>query len=533
MPEENKPYKVLATKYRPQNFDDLIGQDVLVRTITNAINNNRIANAFLLTGIRGVGKTTTARIIAKALNCIGEDGKGNATPSPCGVCSSCTSITQDRNPDVLEMDAASRTGVDDIRDIIDSVNYLPGSVRYKIYIIDEVHMLSKNAFNALLKTLEEPPSHVKFIFATTEIRKIPITILSRCQRFDLRRVGHDVLVKHLDKISKNEGAEVDEEALGLIANASEGSVRDSLSLLDQAIAHNEGKVSGKDVLDMLGLADTGRIIELFESIAKGDIQQALVIFNQLYDDGADITLILNDLLEFVYLLTKLKVTPDLQIAGTLPENQYKMAKEISGNLSLSYITRFWQILLKGIGEVKQSSNYLMAGEMIIVRIGYMSDLPSPASIIADIKSGKIEGVMSKPANSGFEDTEPKKKLLSKVDNFNELVELFKQKSEVLLYSWLMSDVHLVNFEQEKLEIRVSGAIPSDFASRISKKLSEWTGSNWIVAISKEKGQPTIAQQRESAEDAVINEASKDEDVSRILNAFPGASVANVKEIKKA
>ena len=317
---------------------------------------NRIANAFLLTGIRGVGKTTTARIIARVLNCIGEDGKGKETPNPCGVCSNCKSIKEDRHPDVLEMDAASRTGIDNIREIIDSVKYLPTASRYKIYIIDEVHMLSKSAFNALLKTLEEPPTHVKFIFATTEIRKIPITILSRCQRFDLRRIENDVMTEHLAKISENEGADIDQEALSIIANASEGSARDALSLLDQAISHSAGKITAESIRDMLGLADNSKIIDLFKQVAEGNSEASLSIFKDLYDNGADPILVTQDLLEFTYLVTKLKIAPSLNLKGQMAQSELDKAKDLAQSLPMSYLTRCWQMLLKGLNEAQNAHN---------------------------------------------------------------------------------------------------------------------------------------------------------------------------------
>jgi len=506
-------YKVLALKYRPDSFADLIGQDVLVQTLTNAINTNRIANAFLLTGIRGVGKTTTARIIARVLNCTGEDGKGAPTITPCGVCNNCVSIKESRHPDVLEMDAASRTGVDDIREIIESVRYLPTSARYKIYIIDEVHMLSKNAFNALLKTLEEPPAHVKFIFATTEIRKIPITILSRCQRFDLRRVENETLVNHLSNIAQKESSEIEREALEMIANASEGSVRDSLSLLDQAISHSDSKVTAKMARDMLGLADKAKVIDIFSSIAEGKTAEALDFLKELYNASADPVLVLNDLLEFSYLVTKLKVMPNLNLIGKVPESEFKKAKLLAEKLPMSYLTRSWQMLLKGLGEVKVAPDSFAACEMILIRLAYASDLPSPAALISKLQNtsnaptppsagGAPRGghaspssYSSAPAYQTESAPNTENETVSYVNNFNELAELFKIKGESLLYNWLLADARLIKFEQGRIELSLSSHIAPDFPQRVSRHLKEWTGKNWVVVASHQEGQATLEEQR--------------------------------------
>lgn len=533
-----KHYKVLATKYRPDNFDNLIGQDVLVRTLTNAINTNRIANAFLLTGIRGVGKTTTARIIARVLNCIGEDGQGQPTVDPCGKCSNCISIKEDRHPDILEMDAASRTGVNDIREIIDSTQYLPTSARYKIYIIDEVHMLSKSAFNALLKTLEEPPAHVKFIFATTEINKIPITILSRCQRFDLRRINKETLLPHLAKIAKAESAEIDEDALAIIADASEGSVRDSLSLLDQAIAHSDGGVTAQMARDMLGLADNSRIIDLFEAATKGDCAECLAIFKDLYDNGADAILICQDLLEFVYLATKIKIMPKNDFALTMSEVEYDRASAMAQSFGMAYLTRCWQLLLKGLGEVKTAPNGFMAAEMILVRLAYMSDLPSPEKIIQGLKSGGVEAssvsmARSAPSYNGGgakAALAPKQEpvvVTEEISSFEKMVETFKKNREILLHSWLESDVRVVKFESGKVEINPTDNVPADFPSRISTKLKEWTGQNWMVIISRDKASKTIHEQKQIEADALREKLSHHANVRKVLEMFPGSKISDV------
>lgn len=546
MTQEN--YTVLATKYRPKDFDDLIGQDVLVRTVTNSIENNRIANAFLLTGIRGVGKTTTARIVARALNCIGADGTGGATPKPCGVCVNCKSIAEDRHPDVIEMDAASRTGVDDVRSIIDNANYLPTSARYKIYIIDEVHMLSKNAFNALLKTLEEPPSHVKFIFATTEIRKIPITILSRCQRFDLRRVANDVLMAHLARIAAKEEAEVETEALAVIADASEGSVRDALSLLDQAIAHSDKKVTEQMVRNMMGLADNSKLVALFEQVVGGKIAEGLGTFRALYDEGADPFLVMQELLEFTYLVTKTRLVPESETRKLVPEAQYKKAKELSEKLGIAYLSRCWQMLLKGLSEVKAAPNGYFAAEMVLVRLAHMADLPSPAALIRDAqKESPAAGVdaalagiqasvaqttsASRPVTSGSLAHAAAESVAQGeaaiVNDFSALTLLFKQKGEILLYSWLVSDVKLVKFEVGRIEFSVSSSVPSDFAGRVSKNLTDWTGQHWVAVISQESGQPTLKEKMDQEKLKMEEAIAKDPSVEKVLQTFPGASIVEI------
>jgi len=384
--ESQDDYTVLARKYRPTSFDGLIGQEAMVRTLTNAIGSGRLAHAFVLTGVRGVGKTTTARIIARVLNCIGDDGNSGPTASPCGICEHCTAIAEDRHVDVLEMDAASRTGVDDIRELIEGVRYRPTSARYKVYIIDEVHMLSKNAFNALLKTLEEPPEHVKFIFATTEIRKIPVTVLSRCQRFDLRRVDGETLSNHFKGVAYNEGAEISEGALNLIARAADGSVRDGLSLLDQAIAHGSGAVDDQQIRDMLGLADRSQTFTLLEAVLKGDIAPALALFEQLYKDGADPSSVIEDLLEITHWLTRIKIAPSAADDPGVPEIERVNGKDMAERLTMAAIARAWQMLLKGLSEVRTAPSPAQAAEMVLVRLAYASDLPTPADALKAMKA---------------------------------------------------------------------------------------------------------------------------------------------------
>ncbi|MDP1853499.1 MAG: DNA polymerase III subunit gamma/tau, partial [Candidatus Omnitrophota bacterium] len=372
--EQTLPYRVLARKYRPTDFTTLVGQEAMVRTLRNAIASGRIAHAFMLTGVRGVGKTTTARIIARALNCVGADGKGGPTVDPCGVCDNCKAITEDRHVDVIEMDAASRTGIDDVRELIEGVRYRPASARYKVYIIDEVHMLSEKAFNALLKTLEEPPPHVKFLFATTEIRKVPVTVLSRCQRFDLKRVPLDVLVEHFGKISATEKVEISPEALALIARAADGSVRDGLSMLDQAIAHGGGVVDAAQVRDMLGLADRSRVLELFEKTMRGDAPAVVASLGEMHDSGADPVVILQDLLELTHWVTRLKVAPEA--AAGSADSERAQGLTMAAKLSMASLTRAWTLLMKGLQETLAAPSPLRAAEMALIRLCYAADLPS-------------------------------------------------------------------------------------------------------------------------------------------------------------
>ncbi|MBP5856326.1 DNA polymerase III subunit gamma/tau [Marivibrio halodurans] len=383
--KKSDAYRVLARKYRPTNFEELIGQEPLVRTLTNAINANRIAQAFVLTGVRGVGKTTTARIIAKALNCTGPDGTGGPTTSPCGRCENCLAIASDRHVDVIEMDAASRTGVNDIRDLIDGVRYRPTSARYKVYILDEVHMLSNQAFNALLKTLEEPPAHVKFVFATTEIRKVPVTVLSRCQRFDLRRVPVEQLSGHFRRVAEAEGMGVEDEALAMIARAADGSVRDGLSILDQAIALSSGTVEGARVRDMLGLADRARIYDLYDAVMKGDAAGALDVLGGLYDVGADPAVVIQDMLDITHWLTRAKIVPGLFDQSTTPELERTRGREMAERLSMPILSRAWQMLMKGLGEVREAPSPIQAAEMVLIRLIHAADMPPPGDLIKQLR----------------------------------------------------------------------------------------------------------------------------------------------------
>lgn len=514
---QDKNYKVLATKYRPSNFDSLIGQEVLVRTLSNAIESNKIANAFILTGIRGVGKTTTARIIAKALNCLNEDNITLKTSNPCGKCENCKSIAEDRHPDIIEIDAASHTGVDDIRTIIENTKYLPVIAKYKIFIIDEVHMLSKSAFNALLKTLEEPPKHVKFIFATTEIRKIPVTIISRCQRFDLKRVEDEVLVSHLQKVADSESRNIDNQALHLIASASEGSVRDSLSMLDQAFAYNLGDISIENIRQMLGVADNSQIHKLFENIAGGKAKEALEIFDNLYIDGCDCQTVIQELAEHNYLLTKLLINPEFKSAK-ISDDKIEHFKEIAKKLGINYLSRSWQVLVKGIEEVKFSSTTNLAAQMLIIRLVHLSDLPTVSSIIEDIKKKpKITA-----QQQVVEQEEPKN-----IDNFTDLINLFKSKKEALLHYHLADDVKPVKVADNVFEYNSDGHLPKNFNEKVKTCLDQWTGKIWKVAKSDEQGGLTMFEQKQLAKDNLKKEIEATKDVQNVLQTFEGATIMSI------
>ncbi len=384
-------FRVLARRYRPASFDGLIGQEALVRTLSNAFRAGRIAHAYMLSGVRGVGKTTTARIIARALNCVGPDGTGGITISPCGVCTHCSAIAEDRHLDVIEMDAASHTGVDNIRELLDGVPYRPALARFKVYIIDEVHMLSEKAFNALLKTLEEPPEHVKFVFATTEIRKVPVTVLSRCQRFDLRRVDASTLLQHLTRIVAQEQVTVEPAALQLLARAADGSVRDSLSLLDQAIAHGGGAASEQTVRDMLGLADRQLTFDMFDAVMRGDATTALAVLEDQYRAGADPLMLIEDLLALTHWLTRIKLAPETALGTDVPEAERVRGGEMAKALSMADVTRSWQMLLKGLSETRMAPVPLHAAEMLLIRLAYAAQLPSPAEALDALLDGRKPG----------------------------------------------------------------------------------------------------------------------------------------------
>ncbi|MDX1975511.1 MAG: DNA polymerase III subunit gamma/tau [Rickettsiales bacterium] len=530
-------YRVLARKYRPTNFDDLIGQEVLVRTLSNAISSGRIAHGFLLTGIRGVGKTTTARIIARALTCVGEDGQGGPTINPCGVCSNCRMIAEDRHVDILEMDAASHTGVNDIRELIESVRYLPSSARYKIYIIDEVHMLSNSAFNALLKTLEEPPPHVKFIFATTEARKIPVTILSRCQRFDLKRVDMDTLAAHLAKIAQKENITIDEEALKLIALCAEGSVRDSLSLLDQAIARgaDQPSIDASLVRQMIGASDHSASFSMLTRLLTGNIAEAMEAVKTQYIDGADPLLLLQDYLDIVHLVTRVKVAPAALQDVSLSQHDRDAAKGLADQVSMAVLARLWQMLLKGIQEVRVAPSPIAALEMLMVRVAYAAQLPTPAEAIRSGVASTPAATIA-PANpASAEKKTPIKPTLEVVnaaqpdsaESYEEAVALFSKHREALLYTRLKQDLGLVRFEPGQMTLKPYKEIARDFAPRVAECLTKWTGKPWKVLITDEEATPSLHEQEIARKEQTTKELSSHPLVASVFEQFPGAKMVGV------
>ncbi len=551
-PQKGEAYRVLARKYRPQDFTGLIGQEALVRTLSNAFATGRIAHAFMLTGVRGVGKTTTARIIARALNCVGPDGKRTEpTIHPCGVCEPCIAIAESRHIDVLEMDAASRTGIDDIREIIDGVRYAPASARYKVYIIDEVHMLSKQAFNGLLKTLEEPPPHVKFIFATTEIRKVPVTVLSRCQRFDLRRIETPELVAHLKIIAGNEGVKIEDGALALVARAAEGSVRDSLSLLDQAIAHQEGEtIDAESVRGMLGLADRGRVLDLFEKVMGGKIAEALTDLSQLYDVGADPLVVMQDLLETTHFLTRLKVAPDAEGFFDGGSSEAKRSADMAAKLSVPSLTRAWQLLLKGLFEVRDSTHPLKAAEMALIRLAYAADLPPTDKLVRDVMDGastpaprgpaapssgggaRAVGSSQAPMASAQRAPEPTASVQNApvLRTLEDIAALAIAKGAPVLKVHIENDMHLVSLEQGRIAFRPSLRAPSTLSGDLAQKLKEWTGIRWVVSVTREGGAPTIAEAKRGAHQAKLDAVLQEPMVRAVLDRFPGAEVIAVRDL---
>lgn len=527
-------YRVLARKYRPASFEALIGQDAMVRTLTNAIDSGRLAHAFLLTGVRGVGKTSTARLIAKALNCVGVDGTGGPTMSPCDVCDNCRSIAESRHMDVMEMDAASRTGVDDVREIIDAVRYAPVSARYKIYIIDEVHMLSKNAFNALLKTLEEPPPHVKFLFATTEIRKVPITVLSRCQRFDLKRISTEMLIGHFKHICDLENVSIDADSLALIARAAEGSVRDGLSMLDQAIAHGGGTIEGHMVRDMLGLADRSRVLDLMSAILLADATAALDNVRDQYDRGADPATLLSDLLDLTHGITRARV------AGTLPdaaETERAKITQWATQLSMPALQRLWQLLSKGVSEVQHSPSGIEAAEMVILRLIYAADLPDPADLLKKLANGEAVAVRANaPSLQSNVHAHPTAQKASAAQalprDADALIKMFECNNEGLLGKYLRDDAVINSLNGAALDISVLPAAPRDLPARVRHCLETWTGSSWSVAVSAAPAGETL-RARDMRERAALEERVKrDPLVLAALKAFPGASIEHIKQTEQ-
>jgi DNA polymerase-3 subunit gamma/tau len=557
-------YRVLARKYRPATFADLIGQDAMVRTVSNAFETARIPQAWILTGVRGVGKTTTARILARALNYEFPDGS-NASPTikmpALGV--HCQAIMESRHIDVIEMDAASHNSVDDVRQINDAIRYAPVSARYKVYILDEVHMLSTQAFNALLKTLEEPPPHAKFIFATTEIRKVPITILSRCQRFDLRRVDADLLVKHLETIADKEGVEVEPAAFALIARAAEGSVRDSLSLFDQAIAHAAGPVRAEDVRQMLGLADRVRVIELFEALMRGDIAAALMELRAQYDTGADPAVVLTDLADFTHFVTRVKIVPAVADDRSLIEIERARGRACAEKLSMRVLSRTWQMLLKGIAEVDAAGRPLAAAEMVLVRIAHAADLPTPDEVIRSLDGNGSGSRTRVPAGSPaataaaaprFEaprietsrgapravlapsndpvarapEAQPNAPALA-IGRFEDLIALAAEKRDLSVKLALERDVRLVRCEDGRLEIALEPTAAKTLVNDLARKFSQWTNRRWMVVVSAEEGQPTVRSQNDARQSALKTGVRGDPLVQAVLARFPGAEIVGVRE----
>ncbi|MEM7026028.1 MAG: DNA polymerase III subunit gamma/tau [Pseudomonadota bacterium] len=576
-------YRVLARRYRPQRLSELIGQEALVRTLGNALRTGRIAHAFLLTGIRGVGKTSTARIIARALNCVGPDGNGGPTPEPCGVCDPCVAIAESRHIDVLEMDAATRTGIDDIREIVDSVRYAPTSARFKVYIIDEVHMLSDKAFNGLLKTLEEPPPQAIFIFATTEVRKVPVTVLSRCQRFDLRRVEGPRLSKHLAAVAEQEQVAIEPAALELIVRAAEGSVRDGMSLLDQAITLLGGAddlgagapIGVRQVEDMLGLADRSRVLDLFELVMRGEIKDALDRLAELYDLGTEPETVVQELLEISHWLTRIKVAPAAAGARDVAATDADRARAMAETLSVAVLSRTWQMLLQGLDELQSAPSPLLAAEMLLVRLAYVSDLPPPEVLARALSTDGAEKaaplasaapVVAAPpptpapvaapppaATVPASETATSDSYPVAVDadpppsegpglaespapppdppqptTFDDAVALFRRHNMPRLYSWLHDHVRVINFEPGRIEIEHADHVPPAWPQEAAQCLSEWTGSPWRLRVVEGNGSATLADVAAAKQQAQIDALTDDPRIKPILEKFPGARIVEVR-----
>jgi DNA polymerase III subunit gamma/tau len=581
-------YRVLARKYRPWTFDDLIGQDAMVRTLSNAFETGRIPQAWILTGVRGVGKTTTARILARALNYQLPDGSGGPTIRMPEIGVHCREIMESRHVDVLEMDAASHNGVDDVRQINEAVRYAPVMARYKVYILDEVHMLSGAAFNALLKTLEEPPPHAKFVFATTEIRKVPVTVLSRCQRFDLRRVEAGQLMQHLETIAGREGIAAEGDALALIARAAEGSVRDALSLFDQAIAHSAalspasgggtgggaGTVRAEDVRGMLGLADRARIIDLFEALMRGDIAAALKELRDQYESGADPAVALADLAEFTHFVTRVKVVPAVADDHSLAEVERTRGRAFATALSMRVLSRTWQMLFRGIPDVQSAVKPIAAAEMVLVRIAYAADLPTPDEVIrslgeddgaaAPARPGGNGGIAAAPVTTSASAPRaevprvdpPRASLAPRaaaatapvlarapeaapappslaIGRFEDLIALAAERRDLQVKSALERDVRLVRFEDGKLEIALEPGAAKTLVNDLSRKLADWTGRRWLVVVSAEPGAPTVRSQTEVREAELKAGVRGDPLVQAVLARFPGAEIVGVRRRRAA
>ncbi len=564
-PDQGGSYQVLARKYRPASFDDLIGQEPMVRTLRNAFAAGRIPHAWMLTGVRGVGKTTTARILARGLNFQRDDKSGEPTVDFGEMGVHCQAIMEGRHPDVVEMDAASHTGIDDVRDIIDKARYVPVSAPYKVYIIDEVHMLSKAAFNGLLKTLEEPPAHVKFIFATTEIRKVPVTVLSRCQRFDLRRIAADELIAHLGAIAQKEGISVEPDALQAIARASEGSVRDALSILDQAIAHGGGAVSAGTVHDMLGLADRARIIDLFDHVMRGDAGAALAELQDQFDTGAEPQVVLADLAEFTHFVTRLKIAPAAAAQAAVSETERTRGIALAETLSMRVLSQTWQMLLKGLAETTQAARPLATADMVLVRLCHAASLPTPDEAIRMLQDGGGDGagknnaqapaatagptaairpepsgearprgnlnVAAQPAYQPSEtaaEPEPESADRPRLRHYDDLVALARDKRDRLMVFALERHIRPVRFEPGQIEIKLTPDAEADLPHRLAAILREWTGERWIVAVSDGEGAATVHERRQADKQTQIETAKADPLVASALKQFPGAEIVAVR-----
>lgn len=569
--EGQAAYRVLARKYRPSGFADLIGQEPMVRTLENAFELNRIHQAYLLTGVRGVGKTTTARILARAFNyeLPAQDGRA-AVDRPTihmdALGAHCQAIIDSRHPDVLEMDAASHTGIDDIREIIENARYRPVMARVKVYIIDEVHMLSKAAFNGLLKTLEEPPEHVKFIFATTEIDKVPVTVRSRCQRFDLRRIDAGLLAAHLRKICDLESVTIEDEALAMVARAAEGSARDALSLLDQAIAHGAaggGAIAAQDLRLMLGVADKSRVIDLFEAAMKGEIAAAIALLQDQYDGGADPAQVLLELAEFTHLVTRLKLAPDAAQSNALTEEERRRGGDAAGTLSISVLTRAWQILMKGVDELRISPRPLASADMVLVRLTHAAEMPSPEEALRKLGFGQggaprpapgsapaaapgerppvalapaPKPAAFSPAPSALATSaapaqrraaEPSPAAGVKIADFRALVALAGEKRDIQLKIALETEVRLVRFEQGRIEFELAPGGSTRLPQLLMQKLQDWTGTRWLVALAS-GGAPTLREEALARESEKRSGIEADPLVASILAQFPGAEIVAVR-----
>ncbi|HET7576162.1 MAG TPA: DNA polymerase III subunit gamma/tau [Sphingomicrobium sp.] len=516
-PAGASPYRVLARKYRPQTFAELIGQDAMVKTLANAIERDRIAHAFLLTGVRGVGKTSTARLIAKALNCIGPDGKGGPTITPCNVCEPCRAIAEGRHIDVVEMDAASNRGIDDVREITEAVRYTPVSARYKTYIIDEVHMMTKEAFNALLKTLEEPPEHVKFFLATTEVSKVPVTVLSRCQRFDLRRIPAETLAARFTEVAAAEGVEIEPEAIGMIARAAEGSARDGLSILDQAIAHGAGAVTAEQVRDMLGLADRGRIRRLLQLALSGDAGGALSELDQAHELGIDPTQLLRGLMEALHAATRAKAGAKADALQSSEERD--SAAKLAQNLSWGAIHRLWQMLLKGLQDVEVAPDPREAAEMALLRLIHAAELPDPAALMARLSG---EGPASVTASTSA--AKPGGPAARIPGDFTALVEALEQGGKRILAQQLHDQVGLVRYAPPELVLKPTRPLGVDWSRELAKELKSATGASWQVSLSDEAGEPSLLDQEKMLKERVRADVLADPNVRAVMDAFPDAEL---------